>query len=72
MRPAVEGGLEVAGVAVVLREGGSELVGAAEIRIGAEEEVVVRIGIEHGVQAGLGRYGDGAGRKAGILVGIVR
>ena len=40
-------------------------------RIGAEEDVMVRIRMQHGFQASLGRAGNGPGRQAVILIGIV-
>ena len=45
---------------------------AAEIRVGTEKQIIVRVRIEDCLKAGLRRDCDGSGRKAGILVGIVR
>ena len=68
----VEGTLELAGVAVVLGEGGGELVGTIHGSAGAEIEVTMTVRIQDSFKAGFVRHTDWAGRETGMKVGVVR
>ena len=68
----IEGALELAGVAVVLGEGGGELVGAVHGGAGAEIKEAVAVRVQDCLKAGFVGHTDRAGRKTFMKVSVVR
>ena len=59
------------GIVYVFLVGFGEVVGAAEILLGAHVEIVVMNAIEHSIDTRDGRNADRAGREPRIFVGVV-
>ena len=55
----------------MFRIGGGKTMCAIEIRICAEEQIIISVRMKHGLNAGFGRDINRSGRKPGILIGIV-
>ena len=66
-----EGALELAGVLQMFAVGDGEAVSSVELLAGAEIDVFVGLGIQHGLQTCLRRHIDRRWWKAYMLVGVV-